>query len=476
MLIVLSGQGVLIIMLSSTNYFKTIEEASVKSFKEIVQTNHHHTNRKEVNQSFLNDPSTIEPNGLRPLECYRFLYNVLTIIGFLWQVYRINYIYLQYDTVVNIIIGKADHYYMPGVTVCLDYNMEDKSTFTRLYPDRVLDHYSPDELRLIFLETPIRIIAREGQTVGQVSINCTVKCSRDRRFIKPSETLWSSSSSSDSKAFCVNVPCSVYSKPRETLSWARNNVIRRCTTYFTWNSTSSPLQEYREDGRELIEFSVSSKGSAVVIFAMHSGCNIPWTEREDFSSLDIDRYSQFTMDYSIIIFRLLQPPYKTNCSDYSEYGVLGRTACIQECEKSLFLKERGTWPLDVPAPAFNTSLAFFPSGFGLRRERAFPLKTLDTCSKKCAQPECSSYIVTFSTKNQNFITSRRNQTNYNAKIYVNRPRAYGVKYIHIPAIDFIAYFTYIGGSISLWFGLSLLSIFDRLPTNYTGKYRETMNR
>ncbi|XP_015783901.1 uncharacterized protein LOC107361580 [Tetranychus urticae] len=436
-------------MLSSKKYFETIEEASVESFNAI---------NIAKNNGVSGDDKAVKTT--KSLELFKICYNLVTIIGFLWQVYSVNYIYLQYNTVVNIIVSKMTHYNMPGITICLDYDMEDKETFKLFYPDHNMDNYSPDDLRLIFLQTPIHSIYRNAHTVGRVSINCTVKCSRDSRFVKPSSSF--QSTSFDSASFCVDIPCSIYSKPIETLSWARNNVIRRCTTYFTWNSTSTPLREYSEDGRELIEFNVASNGSAVVIFAMHSGKTLPWTEREDFSSLDIDRYRRFTIDYSVIIFELLPRPYKTNCSHYIEYGVFGRTYCVHSCERSMFRRERGTWPLDVPAPV-NTSLSFFPHGSGLRRERAFPLKTFAACSKSCIQPECSSYIITFTTKNQDFIPNHDNKTQLRSSIFVNRPRSYAISYIHSPAINFIEYFTYISGSFSLWFGLSALSIFNVLP-------------
>ncbi|XP_023234703.1 uncharacterized protein LOC111634211 [Centruroides sculpturatus] len=137
---------------------------------------------------------------------------------------------------------------------------------------------------------------------------------------------------------------------------------------------------------------------------------------------------------------LLDSPYNTNCTDYEKQkdkgfnGIYSRDFCIIECRKELWLEN-----CNCVLGEYN-----FPfTGNFCDEEEEFQCISdvdVDKCYKQCRRG-CKIWYSTIS-------------------VFYKRPEILVYKYK--PQYELIEFFSYIGGYIGIWLGISLIAVFDFL--------------
>ncbi|XP_076363221.1 bile acid-sensitive ion channel-like isoform X2 [Tachypleus tridentatus] len=185
-----------------------------------------------------------------------------------------------------------------------------------------------------------------------------------------------------------------------------------------------------------------------VVVAFSSPGSVPDIVNEVYS-LEFGKMHVFSLSQSIS--HLLPPPYATNCTDYEKMGkasfrggLLTKQTCFQECLANLTLKTCGCMYEDYPY------LYEFPGPVrrcqqsregGVCRTKPLKSETVDArhyCEGLCRIP-CREYAVKVS-----LIIHNKEVTTYQ----------------HHPKYQDLELFSYIGGYLGIWLGISLANILD----------------
>ncbi|XP_055953242.1 uncharacterized protein LOC129988970 isoform X2 [Argiope bruennichi] len=176
---------------------------------------------------------------------------------------------------------------------------------------------------------------------------------------------------------------------------------------------------------------------------------------------------QYNAYVSMTSNELLPPPYDTNCFDYLEQwkrnngtGPLNHMMCVEHC-KLKKLQELGQC-IDKDVDFIHTE-QLCQAGF-----RSITSDIVKNCSLKCGKA-CyeSSYNIRYEKlgANDRFCT-KDDIWCKNEKVIVfvvfNKFRL--TKFVYQPKFASIEMFSYIGGYMGMWLGLSLISLFDLYET------------
>ncbi|XP_023234266.1 degenerin mec-10-like [Centruroides sculpturatus] len=182
----------------------------------------------------------------------------------------------------------------------------------------------------------------------------------------------------------------------------------------------------------------------------------------------------YNLQLKAIEENLLDSPYGTNCTRYEQLidrgisGSYSRDFCIIECKKELWLKECncvfGEYNLD------------FTGNFCDKVEEYKCIRDVDEdecynkCKKSCElryfeyeidQLEIEQYHVENFTWDKNDDWWNNERIWYSTiSVYYKRPEILIYKYK--PQYELIEFFSYIGGYIGIWLGISLIAVFDFL--------------
>ncbi|CAL1260763.1 unnamed protein product [Larinioides sclopetarius] len=146
----------------------------------------------------------------------------------------------------------------------------------------------------------------------------------------------------------------------------------------------------------------------------------------------------------------LPAPYQTNCTDYLKiskknggYGPLTGKACAEECKMENMLKTKGCVAQSINYPGNYTICA---------DEGIHPSDDVITkCSLQCkaaCNVEKTSTVSKYKDLYLNFVFNRLEVE----------------KVVHKPRYESVEMFSYIGGYMGMWLGLSLVAIFDFAET------------
>ncbi|GFS29317.1 uncharacterized protein NPIL_586181, partial [Nephila pilipes] len=159
-------------------------------------------------------------------------------------------------------------------------------------------------------------------------------------------------------------------------------------------------------------------------------------------------------------------PYKTNCTDYLKiwkenggHGPLSEKACEDKCKMEQMMETFGCVGQSITYPSNNSICingSIFPS-----------LAILDKCSAQCSEA-CEEIMYTLRTEVK-FDQAERCVDDENCKkkdlfLYFLFDRMEIERFIHEPKYESVEMFSYIGGYMGMWLGISLVSLFDFLET------------
>ena len=192
------------------------------------------------------------------------------------------------------------------------------------------------------------------------------------------------------------------------------------------------------------------------------------------SPYDWDSFPLFeSFDHSISFayqsFKLLKSPYSTDCIDYkSDTQYVSRKDCIRKCKLKNSIEKCGVVSHEVQVFKKEPNIRF-----GATEEDFDCIKniSLDTiCLKECPNLDCfKTYYRIINTAKYEL----DNTQNMLAIEFVT-PTDPETIIIHRPAIDMLEFICYIASTVSLWFGLSIISVFSWINSQ-TIKLYQTIN-
>ncbi|KAG8175093.1 hypothetical protein JTE90_012044 [Oedothorax gibbosus] len=160
-------------------------------------------------------------------------------------------------------------------------------------------------------------------------------------------------------------------------------------------------------------------------------------------------------------------PYRTNCTDYLKLwrenggrGPLTGRSCAEKCKMERMLQSVGCVPQSISYPNNNTicdSIDIEPS-----------LEIMEGCSRECAEAchETTYHMRVEVNDEQSELCSPEDVNCKQEEIYLHFlfNRFEVTTFVHERKFESVSLFSYIGGFMGMWLGVSLVALFDLAET------------
>lgn len=158
------------------------------------------------------------------------------------------------------------------------------------------------------------------------------------------------------------------------------------------------------------------------------------------------------VEYKRTELNLLEPPYTTNCRDYSKSGFKSQVDCLQRCSAKESITQQGGLPHHIPIVE-GVNEPFAP----------YQAKNFDVfskeCDRQCKQNDCRLEFY------ESQLSIAVEQSNMDWTVYSLRlPRVPDVIINYEPLMLFAEYLAMMASILGLWLGLSVYSMFDMLKS------------
>ncbi|XP_053208725.1 uncharacterized protein LOC128392685 [Panonychus citri] len=189
---------------------------------------------------------------------------------------------------------------------------------------------------------------------------------------------------------------------------------------------------------------------------------VPWSQGE--STIEVPVKSSHEIAYGLSFqektVRLLPPPYISNCKIPSKpYTSVGH--CLSRCFMSSFTKITGRFPHHYVVNKPN-DLRFL-EGDGLAQYHELVTQLYSPCNKICGQVDC--VVDTFEWRKVGRPIYNLQSGSKSLVLHFHPPSKLPLIKQAKPQINWLNYFSSVGSVISLYFGLSTLSLIDWLINN-----------
>ncbi|CAG2100138.1 unnamed protein product [Medioppia subpectinata] len=336
----------------------------------------------------------------------------LTLCGY--QIYIVGVLYLSYPTTVDLQIGRSLNVHLPGITICTEIS-------ATIITDKIIE-LQPS------LYAALHVGYRQGD--AQITSN-RINCSAIADIV---ETI-----SYDQKCYTLfynngnNYDKSKYRINRDEAANLKNLAWIRINRDYMFNGLI-----YIHSPKQLHQYS--------------NGNNV-WqinANRDQFIGLSFTRQTT----------KLLPQPYATQCKNYSLEGFTSRQHCLYDCKVTAYTTADG-WPGDVFA-THNVTYSFSklwmndksPAG---HLEEGLSVDQL--CRRKCGEYEdCTTTFYEV----RPLRTEERDEDDYENMdwftIGIMPPKSVDMTMVHLPKYEPIEFAIYVGGLISLYLGVSVVSV------------------
>ena len=191
---------------------------------------------------------------------------------------------------------------------------------------------------------------------------------------------------------------------------------------------------------------------------LHHPNDIP--PSSNWNAIEMVNGHQYAASFTLNSYSLLKTPYRTDCKHYpKETKHSSRRECIRMCKLNLSMKQCGVIAYNVDIYR-NESVGRFAQ----THEEVNCIKQLDLkrkCHQMCPHNDCfKQYIVPK-------IISQGAWNGSYSNLELAFPNAPMTMYYQRPAIEYIEFLCYLASIFSLWFGFSLLSIYDWILVIYS---------
>ncbi|GFY75459.1 uncharacterized protein TNIN_49311 [Trichonephila inaurata madagascariensis] len=417
---------------------------------------------KVFKESSVSAVSAIVSTGNTPRKVFRILVFVLFTVGFLYQCVKFLTYILTYPTVVNIEIDRPAEYLAPAYTFC-NYNRIKRSKFCSKYPNscsnpnkelcNTYPDYCRDNTTKVPKEDSIENLSMEdAMDLGHDSKNLLIRGAWE----DPEGPFLRLNAEEQVPVACYSLGVRV-DDPRDARYKKKDG----------WEVTDD---EFVFDAEEKEIFYPDSKPG--ILFALHS----PFDAVDPFEEgIFMKPGYLYRIKLQMMREELLPHPYKTDCLNYTEKWLkAGRTGprsqemCRHRCGQDFFENCFNCTFIEILYPKkirICEKIALddlFEKGCssGNNYENAV---FLESCFKNC-KDDCSrtkfsyrvqeSYITRKMMSNSTRISSRT----IKVKVYFDHSEILTIRYQ--PQYQEVEAFSYIGGFIGIWLGISLVQVAD----------------
>ena len=193
--------------------------------------------------------------------------------------------------------------------------------------------------------------------------------------------------------------------------------------------------------------------------------------------LEPDKFSFVSVAFERTVLQLLPAPYETNCHDYRVDGFACRDDCMTDCKTRRYLKLDG-WPGDVFANRSVTSRLSKVwsntwSSVG-HMEEGMNAESLATCSFECGHwDDCDSVQYDVRTVRVKERDEDDALNSHRFTVGVLPPKNVQLINRHVPKYEPIEFLIYAGGLVSLYTGVSAISLGFTVMSllTFTNKYQ-----
>ncbi|XP_076348141.1 bile acid-sensitive ion channel-like [Tachypleus tridentatus] len=360
-----------------------------------------------------------------PRKLIKSVFFLACLIGFTYQTSSFLVLYFRYPSTMNVEVEFAERLHFPAITICNNNRLR-KSSIEKFDP-KLYNNF----LNLSLLMNNEKIInyitsSSRNKIMNMASnvsdfIQCIIK-------------------SSLQKEICSRVASS-YSP-----------LYTSCYSYNAWwktPTTQSPMAAYGDEisfeiNFEAEEFTEEDReiGGKLIISGLY---DLVYADSEGF---EIEPGYSYQMELKQQTKISLPEPYKTNCSDYPALwkanngtGPLTWKMCVIECVTSATRERCGCVPLWIPLVEEDD----FCSSFDTEEDSC--IKTIISSVKRNCEVRCRQECL----KNR-------------AIVKVTYISLEHTVYTYTPRYEDIEVFSFIGGYIGMWLGISLLALLDFLES------------
>ncbi|XP_015931146.2 degenerin-like protein asic-2 [Parasteatoda tepidariorum] len=386
------------------------------------------------------------------------------LCGFIYQTYNFLILYLSYPTTVNVQITNPFEIVQPALTFC-NKNRQRRSVICKKVKNQCTflpenrfctqyPRYCPGGKRNFFGVPFLNSIMEDKLSWEQTSneshtkdiiSSCKIHLEgKIKDCVKPYRRVPTVSIESKPN-YCYTIE-SQWEKPNST------DEIHPNTFYYDINLRTQP-EEY-----------IVYSDPVQIYVAVHDRRRLvnPYTEGYVLKGgVKYQAYVSMTEEIS------LPYPYKTDCTDYIHLwrenngtGPLNQLMCIEFCKLNT-LKQQGS--------CIDENVAY-PHEEVLCKKGVVTATSniVEKCTKQC-HPPCNDQRYEVRTDEVTRFDHLCQQSNENCKhaaviVVVSFQRFRVTKFIYQPKFETVELFSYIGGYMGMWLGLSLVSLFDLAET------------
>ena len=351
-------------------------------------------------------------------------------------------VYFEYDTTIT--IKEIDELNVPGITLCtsnafsfldkniLKHQQDEINKISNLpkneYLEKVKQINKTYASNSEIMKLPINEINKLQRNVSETLSGCTVSLYDNNNY------------------FIKDIPCSNF-RNETTMNYSH-----KCFALFYQSVTErEKVNEEIKRNKNVPQLKIFFKVHTLMSLFIHSPQTIPIGGEAYFCGAYNGHYTTFI--YSKHTTKLLPPPYKTNCRNYYEDGYESQKDCYESCVTNITIEKCNAWPELINAP-INVTYRFVGKihSPGIYPKCMNDVPVYDICKKKCLQPDCIS--------EQYLFRQQWKQESKDAWILITVPYK-STEYIHAPKLQLVEYLCYLGSIVSMWFGLSILSLFSK---------------
>lgn len=247
----------------------------------------------------------------------------------------------------------------------------------------------------------------------------------------------------------------------------------KCFTFFSifrekWKSFKMIFKEIylfiRHDHRW--NAPIYKKNNMILYFAMHSPNSIPPFNRLNYLQLEVG--FAYSIAYSRIKSKLLEPPYATNCYDYRNNKMTeaqSRSECIEICVNKMLRKcvpclHRSGTVFRKETIAKNEMMCTFRTSYdclNAKNKEYNHVLLNDLCENECKN-DCDQEFYDFEIRNKE--ANHYYSWSSLIDIKVMHRNSPDMMIEHLPKMTLIDFMSSFGGLMGIWLGLSVIAFYD----------------
>ncbi|CAL1275088.1 unnamed protein product [Larinioides sclopetarius] len=417
---------------------------------------------KLFKESSVSAVSAIVSTGNIRRKIFRVVVFLLFTAGFLYQCIKFLGYVLQFPTIVNIEMDRSEHYLGPAYTFC-NFNPIKRSKFCSKYPDGC---FEPDEE---FCEAHPKLCIENNTKIPKDDISEYLNGPKDIMELIH-----------DYKELIIYSPTKeIPEGPFPRLDLDGYNAAACYSIFGRVNNSLEPKYRRKSMWKRSIDFMqfyprendiLHPNSKPGILFAIHS----PFEAVNPFmKGIFLKPGHLYLISVEMIEEELLPYPYKTDCLNYTELWLranktgprsqeMCRHRCLLEYTENCF----NCTDLIVLYPSHSKNICeLYKRQPNVTEEickdiHRYIRPCFDSCKEDCTRMKYSYQVQELISKcyNEKF-HDKSNKTRF-IEVYVQFEESEVMKLQYKPQYQQVEAFSYIGGFIGIWLGVSLVQVVD----------------